>query len=198
MLYVAPLAPQSLELDQKAVLSWNRPAIYKDPFSQEEDRIIENFVREHGPQNWNRVAAQLELRTPKQCRERWHNHLDPTIDRRAWTYEEDQVLVAKQALLGNRWADIAKFLPGRTDTLVKNRWTTWLRPRLSYDRQGNLTFTPDPDLYEKHAPAGSASKSHAPNREILAWLEQFATGGSPHPHATDLDWIPPLVSRHTV
>ena len=31
--------------------------------------------------NWAGIATQIEGRTTKQCRERWNNHLDPTIKR---------------------------------------------------------------------------------------------------------------------
>ncbi|OHT03065.1 Myb-like DNA-binding domain containing protein [Tritrichomonas foetus] len=102
----------------------------KRPFNIQEDRMLINFVRTHGPKNWNSIAAQLQCRTAKQCRERWHNHLDPTISKGPWTAIEDKILALKHRELGNRWADIAKFLPGRTDTLVKNRWNTSVKDRI--------------------------------------------------------------------
>jgi myb proto-oncogene protein len=52
-------------------------------------------------------------RSGKQCRERWHNHLDPAINKDYWAEKEENVLFAKHIEYGNKWSEIAKFLPGR-------------------------------------------------------------------------------------
>ena len=43
-----------------------------------------------------------------------------------FTAEEDDILVAQQSRIGNKWAVIAKSLTGRTDNAVKNGWNTVL------------------------------------------------------------------------
>jgi hypothetical protein len=67
------------------------------------------------------------VRPRAQCRERWHNHLQPGINRGDWTAEEEEGLVAAHRSLGNKWAGIAAVLPGRTENSVKNHWNATLR-----------------------------------------------------------------------
>ena len=50
------------------------------------------------------IAANLPGRIGKQCRERWHNHLNPDIRKDAWTQEEDDVILQAHKTMGNRWS----------------------------------------------------------------------------------------------
>lgn len=64
----------------------------KGPWTEDEDRMVLLLVQEKGAQKWTQIASNLDGRIGKQCRERWHNHLNPMIKKNPWSKEEEWIL----------------------------------------------------------------------------------------------------------
>ena len=68
--------------------------MFVEPWTNEEDMKVMELVSEYGPQKWTFIAEHLPGRIGKQCRERWHNHLNPKINKNIWGEEEEWILFA--------------------------------------------------------------------------------------------------------
>ncbi|XP_010249700.1 PREDICTED: myb-related protein 3R-1-like isoform X2 [Nelumbo nucifera] len=128
--------------DVQCLHRWQKvlnPELVKGPWSKEEDEIIIELVNKYGAKKWSTIAQALPGRIGKQCRERWHNHLNPAINKEAWTQEEELALIQAHQIYGNKWAELTKFLPGRTDNAIKNHWNSSVKKKLdSYLASGLL------------------------------------------------------------
>jgi len=99
------------------------------PWSQTEDQIVLDSVAA-GITNWDTIAELVPGRRSKQCRERFFNNLDPTLKKGVeWTEEEKAILTREHARWGNKWATVAKLLPGRSENMIKNYWNGTKRKR---------------------------------------------------------------------
>ncbi|PWA42603.1 myb protein [Artemisia annua] len=129
--------------------------VKKGPWTPEEDIILVTYIQEHGPGNWRSVPTNTGLlRCSKSCRLRWTNYLRPGIKRGNFTEQEEKMIIHLQALLGNRWAAIASYLPQRTDNDIKNYWNTHLKKKLNKIQGGNSC-----DHESHHRSRGSNSSS---------------------------------------
>ncbi|CDP16160.1 unnamed protein product [Coffea canephora] len=148
--------------DVQCLHRWQKvlnPELVKGPWSKEEDEIIIELVNKYGPKKWSTIAQHLPGRIGKQCRERWHNHLNPGINKEAWTQDEELALIRAHQIYGNKWAELTKFLPGRTDNAIKNHWNSSVKKKLdSYLASGLLAqFQGLPNAIHPNQSAAAAS-----------------------------------------
>ena len=89
-----------------------------------------NLVEKYGAEKWSFISSHFPERIGKQCRERWFNHLCPTVNKTAWSKEEEWILFIMHNQIGNKWSQLCKYLPGRTDNTIKNHWNSTMKKRI--------------------------------------------------------------------
>ncbi|KAJ4704995.1 MYB transcription factor [Melia azedarach] len=113
----------------------------KGPWQEEEDELLTTFVTILGERKWDCIARVSGLkRSGKSCRLRWLNYLRPNIKHGHISTEEEQIIIQLHEQWGNKWARIARRLPGRTDNEIKNYWRTHVRKKMQAQEQDNFQF----------------------------------------------------------
>lgn len=75
-------------------------------------------------------SDNANYKSPKQCRDRWVNHLDPKLNQTPWTDQEEAFLIEKHKSFGCKWSIISKFFQGRSANSIKNHFYSLIRKNL--------------------------------------------------------------------
>jgi transcription factor MYB, plant len=90
--------------------------VKKGPWTEEEDRALVEHIQRHGGHvgSWRNLPKAAGLnRCGKSCRLRWTNYLRPDIKRGNFTADEERLIIALHAELGNKYGQLlaARRLP---------------------------------------------------------------------------------------
>lgn len=144
------------------------PQHKRGPWSSQEDQLLLTLVNLHGAHNWVRISSTIGTRSPKQCRERFHQNLKPNLNHDPITPEEGLLIEQMVSEMGKRWAEIARRLRGRSDNAVKNWWNGSMnrRRRSHHQRRQELGVRqpvvqqPLPPTYHSHPQMGMSQQMH--------------------------------------
>lgn len=75
----------------------------------------------YGKNQWARISSLLVRKTPKQCKARWFEWLDPSIKKTEWAKDEDEKLLHLAKLMPTQWRTIAPIV-GRTPAQCLERY----------------------------------------------------------------------------
>ena len=141
----------------------------KGPWSTAEDAQLLHLIQITGPAQWVKISQQMGTRSAKQCRERYHQNLKPTLRHDPITAEEGRIIEQLVEQMGKRWADIARKLNNRSDNHVKNWWNS--------------------NNSHQKRPKSSGSSSRASPRILRDSVEDYRYGSAaqplPHSHSSE-------------
>ncbi|KAL7921151.1 pre-mRNA splicing factor component domain-containing protein [Trichoderma austrokoningii] len=118
------------------------PVVKGGVWTNIEDEILKASVSKYGLNQWARVSSLLARKTPKQCKARWNEWLDPSIKKIEWSKEEDEKLLHLAKIMPTQWRTIAPIV-GRTANQCLERYQKLLDEAEARESSGLGLMGPD-------------------------------------------------------
>lgn len=99
----------------------------KGNWTESEDKILMEWIKQHGPNKWTECSKNIRGRCGKQCRERWVNILNPGVKKGNWVEAEQHQIFESLKKYFTSWSLMAKELEGRTENSIKNYFYSSVR-----------------------------------------------------------------------
>ena len=125
-----------------------------------EDEILKVAVMKYGKNQWARISSLLVRKTPKQCKARWCEWLDPGIRKTEWSREEDERVLHLAKVMPTQWRTIAP-LVGRTAAQCLERYESLL------DAATRVGMSPEEALAAKHASLEEAKRLRPGEMDVM-------------------------------
>lgn len=126
--FISTLSQEDMDILGKYFCSLNNDVpVRGGHFTSEEDAKLRVLVEKYGESGWKSIAAEMNGRTTRQCRDHWKNYLAPTVQSSPWTDKEVELLIRCHKKYGSKWEHISKFFPGRTGIMIKNKYISLIR-----------------------------------------------------------------------
>lgn len=143
---------------QQCLHRWQKslnPVIKRQRWNTEEDTLLERAVHLYGAGNWTKIQRLIPGRTDMQCRERWVNILQPSINRGQFTQEETKRLMELVEIYGTKWSYLQTLMPGRTDNALMRHYKTTTKAAERKDKKTKAQLAK-----EKAKQAKKSTKKH--------------------------------------
>jgi hypothetical protein len=166
--------------------------VKRNTFTREEDAQLVEIMTSSPPLSWQEVAEFLPGRSPRQCRERWGEYLNPEIRVEPWTDEEDELLLRQVEASGHRWTVIAMAFANRSANDVKNRWYSHVSNCVVWAGPGRLEFLRDVNGSRIQGKLKRRRKPSFANRTALEAVQSKRTSEADGALAGARVWLPQL------
>lgn len=123
-----------------------KPGMKRGPWNKEEDQFIFSRIQEYG-KNWAKISKEMGTRNSKQIRDRYINVLDPYVNKRMFTPDEDNTILDLFNKYGAKWARIASHFTFRTADMVKNRFYSSISKRMISETNSTIETKSHNDIF---------------------------------------------------